>query len=474
VTDAGTPGWKPRGTVLITGGTGAIGGHVARWLSRSGAEHLVLTGRRGAAAPAAAALEADLVAAGAKVTVVACDVADAGAVDRLLAALPAETPLTAVVHAAGVLPDEAPLHDTTPVDFAGCTRAKLDGAANLDRALVDRPLDAFVLFSSGAAVWGTAGRPAYAAANAFLDGVAQRRRARGLRATSIAWGSWGGGGMVDAATGARLARIGLATMDPASAVEALRQALDRDESHLVVADIDWDRFTPVYTLARPRPLLRDLPEARAALDADGGGPRPGANGTADPSALAARLSAMAGPERSRALLGLVLGEAATVLGHDSPAGIEPRRAFKDLGIDSVTAVDLRNRLAAATGLRLPATVVFDYANPTALAGHLAATFGGSDSGSDSGSGGGADGGTGGVLAGLDRLETLVAAMPPGEIERTGVTARLQAMVATLTGALSAADGAAMASRLDRATADEVFDLLDSELWTEGTGRGPDA
>ncbi|MFC0533386.1 type I polyketide synthase [Phytohabitans kaempferiae] len=464
-THTGTSGWRPRGTVLITGGTGAIGAQVARWLARSGAEHLVLTSRRGPTAPAAAGLEADLVAAGAKVTVVACDVADAAALDRLLTALPAEPPLTAVVHAAGVLPDEAPLLDTTLAGFADHTRAKLDGAANLDRALGDRPLDAFILFSSGAAVWGTAGRPAYASANAFLDGLAQRRRARGLTATSIAWGSWGGGGMVDAATSERLTRLGLAEIDPVLAIEALRQALEHDESHLVVADIDWARFTPIYTLARPRPLLRDLPEARAALDAASGGPVPAADQAAGTSDLGARLAAISAPERARTLLGLVLAEAATVLGHDSPAGIEPRRAFKELGVDSVTAVDLRNRLAAATGLRLPATAVFDYANPKALADHLSAAFGGPDSGNEPG--------TGGVLAELDRLETLVAAMPHEEIERTGVTARLQAMVAKLTGALSPADGPGMASRLEGATVDQVLDLLDSELWTEGTWRGSD-
>jgi NAD(P)-dependent dehydrogenase (short-subunit alcohol dehydrogenase family)/acyl carrier protein len=452
--------WSPRGTILVTGGTGAIGAHVARWLAGAGAAHLVLTSRRGPAADGAVDLEAELTALGAKVTIAACDAGDADAMAALLASLPAEHPVTAVVHAAGVLTDEAPVLDATPAEFAEAMRGKVAGAVCLNRLFDDRSLDAFVLFSSGAAVWGSAGQPAYATANAFLDGLAQRRRARGRPATSIAWGSWAGGGMVTAAHSERLRRIGVAEMDPALATEALRQALDRGESHLVVADFDWRRFAPVYALARSRPLLRDLPEARAALDGEDAA-ADAAQPDADGPPLAARLAELSPPARARALLNLVLTQAAVVLGHDSPDGVDPARGFKDLGFDSVTAVDLRNRLSAAAGLRLPATVVFDYATPKALAEHLRAHLDG--------------GGTEPplpVLAELDRLDALVAELPREEIERTGITARLQAMVARLTKALAETDGAAIASLVQEASAEDLFDLLDKELGPNAT-RGSD-
>jgi NAD(P)-dependent dehydrogenase (short-subunit alcohol dehydrogenase family)/acyl carrier protein len=437
--------------VLITGGTGAVGGHLARWLAGEGAEHLVLTSRRGPAAGGTGELEAELTRLGAKVTIAACDVSDAGALGALIASLDDGPPLTAVLHAAGVLPDETPLPDLTLAGLADTTRSKAAGATHLDRLLGDRPLDAFVLFSSGAAIWGSAGRAGYAAANAFLDGLAQRRRARGLAATSIAWGSWGGG-MVGDAEAAALGRLGLSALDPALAVEALLHAVEHDESGLVVADIDWARFTPVYTLARPRPLLRDLPEAGAALDADTGtGDTVGGGDAA--TALSARLAGLTPGERSRALLGLVREQAAVVLGHDGPGEVEPGRAFKDLGFDSVSAVDLRNRLGAAAGLRLPATVVFDHATPRALAEHLGARLAGDEAPP--------------VPAVLDQLEALVADMSRREIEDTRISARLQALMTTLHGVLAEADGADVRGLLDGATAEDVFDFLDNELGSGG-------
>jgi acyl transferase domain-containing protein/acyl carrier protein len=445
--------WRPRGTVLVTGGTGALGSAVARWLARAGAERLVLVSRRGHAAPGAAVLETDLAALGAKVVFRDCDVSDGQAVAALLAS---EPDVTSVVHMAGVLPEEKPALDTGPDEFTDTMRAKLLGAVHLDRLIGDRPQDALVLFSSGAAVWGTSGRAAYAAANAYLDGLAQRRRARGLVATSVAWGAWGGGGMVTAESGEGLHRMGIAAMDPELAVEVLGQALDQDESHLVVADIDWEKFAPVYAFARPRPLLRELPEARRALDGEG----PAREVTGVPP-LAAGLAAMSAPERSRRLLELVRTHAAVVLGHDGPAAIDPARAFKDLGFDSVSAVDFRNRLAAATDLRLPATVVFDYANPKALTGYLEARlFGEGEPAS----------GEMPVLATLDRLDALVAALSREEIERSRITARLRAVLASADGML-ATPGTAAA--LDDASAEDIFHLLDSELGSTELTRGAD-
>ncbi|MBL3671252.1 SDR family NAD(P)-dependent oxidoreductase [Streptomyces sp. M2CJ-2] len=443
--------WSPRGTVLVTGGTGAIGAQAARRLATAGAEHLVLTSRRGPRADGAEALAAELTAQGVRVTLAACDVSDGDALAALLESLPAEPPLTAVVHTAGVLSDEPPLAAYPAGDFTAVCRAKVAGAAHLHRLLGDRPLDAFVLFSSGAAVWGTKGRPAYATGNAYLDALAQHRRARGLAATSIAWGSWGGGGMVSGEAADALRRMGLAEMDPARALDALETALGHGEGHLVVADIDWERFAPVYALARPRPLLADLPDACRVLD---GGDDTGTGAAAGSGQLADRLAGLSAVERDRALLDLVRTQVAAVLGHDGPAAVDPGRAFKEAGFDSVTAVDLRNRLSAASGLRLPTTVVFDHVTPRALAGHLAAELSGEDAATAEP-----------VAAQLDRLETLLTGLPREEIERNAVTARLQALAARLTDVLAEDGRPDLAERLDTATADDLFDLIDREFGT---------
>ncbi|MFE0028457.1 SDR family NAD(P)-dependent oxidoreductase, partial [Amycolatopsis sp. NPDC059021] len=438
---AGT--WRPRGTVLVTGGTGAVGGHVARWLAGAGAERLVLTSRRGMAADGAAELVAGLTELGVEATVEACDVADEDAMRALLDGLPE---LTAVLHAAGELPDEPPLAEVTPEDFARAMRAKVLGAEHLDRLLGERPLEAFVVFSSGAAVWGTAGKPAYAAANAYLDALIHRRRAAGRPGTAVAWGSWGGGGMVDDDTAARLRRLGLSEMDPAVAVAALRSALDRGESHLVVADIDWSRFAPVHAMARPRPLLRALPEAEAAL----GTPEQDAGETSGETAR--RLATLEPADRAREVLALVRAQSAAVLGHDDVSAVEPGRAFKELGTDSVAAVDLRNRLAAVTGLRLPAAVVFDHATPKALAEHLSALLGGDETEAEP------------VLAAVDRLAALAAELSGPEIERTRIVTRLGAVLDTLSTARRGGDGEPPA-RLETASAEDMFALIDRELGT---------
>ncbi|MFI6159260.1 type I polyketide synthase [Micromonospora haikouensis] len=357
--------WRPSGTVLVTGGTGALGAHVARWAAGNGAEHLVLTSRRGEDAPGAAELRDELTALGVRVTVAACDVADRDAVAALLARVDADpAPLTAVVHAAG-LNDVAPLVDTDLGRLAGVLTGKTAGAVHLDELLGDRPLDAFVLFASIAGIWGSGGQAGYAAGNAYLDALAERRRARGLAATSVAWGPWADGGMATDDAQRELARRGLRAMSPADAVHALRVAVGRGRACLTVADVDWATFAPAYASVRPRPLLADLPEARPAerpdddaAPADGG------------QALRDRLRALPRDEQDRHLTDLVRAEAAAVLGHPGPERVKPRRAFKDLGFDSLTAVELRNRLTRATGLPLPTTLVFDHPDPAAVADHL--------------------------------------------------------------------------------------------------------
>ncbi|MFF8732863.1 SDR family NAD(P)-dependent oxidoreductase, partial [Streptomyces sp. NPDC015171] len=360
-----TKPWTPRGTVLITGGTGGTGAHVARRLAEAGAEHLVLTSRRGPDAPGAGELRADLEALGTQVTITACDIADRDEVAAVLDAVPAELPLTAVLHLAGSPQTESPLSGLTVEEFAEMGRAKIAGARHLDDLLGDRELDAFVLFSSGATAWGSNGLTSYAGANAYLDALAQHRRARGLTATSIAWGAWDGGGMVDASMASEFAKLGVTLMEPRLAVTALVQAVEHDETHVVVGGIDWTRFAPAFTLSRPRPLLRGLPEVTELLAA-GTEDRP----DTDVSALRTELLELSPAEQERLLVRLVRTEAGAVLGHTDAEGVEEDRAFKEIGFDSVTAVELRNRLNAATRMRLPATLVFDYPNPRALADHL--------------------------------------------------------------------------------------------------------
>ncbi|MFI9355259.1 type I polyketide synthase [Streptomyces lydicus] len=369
--------WRTRGTALVTGGTGALGPHIARWLADNGAEHVVLVSRRGAAAPGMAELRDELAAGGVRLTASSCDVADRDAVAALLAGLAADgDTVRTVIHAAAFI-ELAALTEADPAEFADVLAAKVAGAAHLDALLDADDLDAFVLFSSIAGVWGSGDHGAYAAANAFLDALAEQRHARGLPASSIAWGVWDVWDPERLPEGVKPEQLqarGLPFLDPDTAFAALRQVLAHNEACVTVADVDWDRFVPVFTSAGPRPLLGGVPEAQQALDAGGGSADGGAGVPADPSPspLRDRLSGLAPAERHAVLLDLVRAQAASVLGHASPEAVAPTRAFRDLGFDSLTAVELRNRLKNATGLRLPATLIFDYPSPTVLAGFLRA------------------------------------------------------------------------------------------------------
>ncbi|MET8413393.1 SDR family NAD(P)-dependent oxidoreductase, partial [Streptomyces sp. NPDC005195] len=356
------PAWSPSGTVLVTGGTGGLGRHVSHWLARSGAEHLVLVSRHGPEAPGATELVAELAELGTPASVVACDVADRDAVRRLVDDLPGGGTLTAVVHTAGII-DDGVIDALTPQRAHGVLRPKVDAALALHEATRHLDLTAFVLFSSMAGTLGRAGQGSYAAANAFLDAFAAKRRADGLPATSMAWGTWAGGGMVSEEVAQRLRRDGVPPMEPELAVSALQQALDQDEEFLVVADVDWKLVT-----ARAFAALRDFPEARAAATESEHTEKDTAAQDGPP--LPARLRGLAPTERRAALLTEVRRQAAAVLGHTDTDSVPEGRAFRDLGFDSLTAVELRNRLAEATGLRLPVTMAFDHPSATALAAHL--------------------------------------------------------------------------------------------------------
>ncbi|WP_435865010.1 type I polyketide synthase [Streptomyces spectabilis] len=430
--------WAPTGTVLVTGGTGALGTHIAKWLISKGAEHLLLTSRRGPKADGAEELRTELTALGARVTIAACDVADRDALADLLASVPAEFPLTAVVHAAGVL-DDGVLSALTPDRLDAVLRPKVDAAVNLDELTRGHELSAFVMFSSTSGALGGPGQANYAAANTFLEALADRRAAAGLPATAVAWGPWGGGGMAEGPLGDQLRRRGMPPMAPEQAIAALDRAVRQGDPTAMVADIDWDVFAPGFTSVRPSPLLRELY----------GGDRDRAAAEAGPVDTAARLTALAGPERERAVLDLVREQAAAVLGHDGTKLVEPGRAFQELGFDSLTAVEFRNLLNSHTGLGLPATLIFDHPTPSALAAHVLDALPG--------------GGTPTIDAELDRLESALSLLTPDDQQNAAVSARLRALLSMWDEAHTRTEPAESATDARTATADELLSLLDEQL-----------
>ncbi|MFC4561003.1 type I polyketide synthase [Nocardiopsis mangrovi] len=354
----------PSGTVLVTGGTGTLGSLVARHLvEEHGIRHLLLTGRRGAEAPGAAELRADLGRLGARVEVAACDIADPKALSSLLDTVPPEHPLTAVVHAAGVL-DDATIASLSTDRLDRVLRPKLDAALHLHDETAGRDVAAFVLFSSAVGVLGGAGQGGYAAANTALDALAHHRHARGLPATSLSWGLWAqASGMTGAMTAAdrdRLARGGIGLLSTERALALLDTALLLQRPHLVPLRLDAAAaagqvpavLSGLLGGARARSLVSAADVARTDL--------PG------------RLAALVGPERERMLLDLVREQAARVLGHGGPDHVHPDRPFSAGGFDSLTSVELRNRLSAATGLRLSPTLLFDHPTPAAVSRELLA------------------------------------------------------------------------------------------------------
>ncbi|EXU62911.1 polyketide synthase [Streptomyces sp. PRh5] len=357
----------PEGTVLITGATGTLGGLLARHLvTHHGVRHLLLTSRRGPAAEGAGRLREELTGLGATVTVAACDTADRDAVAALVAQVPADHPLTGVFHTAGVL-DDGVISSLTPERLDTVLRPKVDAALHLHEATRELDLAAFVLFSSAAGVLGGAGQGNYAAANGFLDAFAQARRAQGLTAHSLAWGLWAPTStMTGTADTAGAARSGVAALSSEQGMELLDTALALDTPLLIPMRIDLAALRAGAGSGSVPLLLRGLvrtPARRAGATTRGGSPGGG-------SALRERLAALPEAEQDAVLVELVCAQVATVLGHPDPSAIGPAHEFVDSGFDSLTAVELRNRLNAATGLRLPATLVFDHETPADLAARL--------------------------------------------------------------------------------------------------------
>ncbi|WP_262706398.1 MULTISPECIES: type I polyketide synthase, partial [Streptomyces] len=339
------------GTVLVTGASGTLGALFARHLvAERGVRHLLLVSRRGDHAPGAAELAAQLVELGASVRWAACDVADRDALAATLAAIPAEHPLTAVVHTAGVL-DDGVIGSLTPERMAGVLRPKVDAAWNLHELTRDLDLSAFVLFSSAAGVFGNAGQGNYAAANAYLDALAQHRTALGLPGTSLAWGLWADSsamtGELDEADISRMSRGGVVALSATEGLELFDAAYRAAEALLVPVRLDLAVMrAEAATTGVVAPLLRGLVRVSA---------RRAAEGAAASGALARRLAGLSEAEQLDALLELVRTQVAAVLGHDSLDTVEPHRSFRELGFDSLTAVELRNALGVVSELRLPAT-----------------------------------------------------------------------------------------------------------------------
>ncbi|MGA3256413.1 MAG: SDR family NAD(P)-dependent oxidoreductase, partial [Mycobacterium sp.] len=447
----GPGGGLAGGTVLITGGTGMAGSAVARHLvTRHGARNLILVSRRGLDAPGAAELAAELGAIGAQVHVVACDAADRAALAKVIADIPvqrpSQQPLSGVIHAAGVL-DDAVISSLTPERVDAVLRAKVDAAWNLHELTRDLDVSAFVMFSSMAGLAGASGQGNYAAANSFLDGLAVHRRAHGLPAMSLAWGLWdqasaitGGLGATDRA---RLGRDGIVAMSSDQALELMDTALIVDEPFMLPADIDTGALRVKFDSGTLPPMFVDLINAPTRRQVDDS-----LAAAKSKSALLQRLEGLPEDEQHALLLDVVRSHIATVLGGTSPEAIDPDRAFQELGFDSLTAVEMRNRLKAATGLPLSPTLIFDYPNSAALAGYMHRELVGSSIGH-----------TPAAAPGEAEIQRVVASIPVKRLRQAGVLELLLALANEASEAAANGQAAAFEKNTEKDLADMDLDDL---------------
>jgi len=355
------PAWKTSGTALVTGATGRLAKPVVQWLVEAGAGHVALLSRSAAEHPRTAALERELHAAGSVTTSVSVDVTDRSALAAAIARIRSEHgPIRTVVHAAADLSWTA-ISAMTAEEFCHSYAAKAVGADNLVALLEDEPPDTFVLFSSAAATWGGARQGSYAAANAHLDALAAQLRNNGRTALSVGWGLWADEtGDTSPQILDSFHRMGINQICPKTALAALRQALEANDTQLTIADVSWDRFLPAFTARRSHPLLTELASP----------PTSSSTSTAGAERLRLQLAGQTAEQQRHTLNTLVCNATAGVLAHPDPAALDTEVAFKDLGIDSLTALELRDALTRSTGLTLPPTVIFDQPTPAALTRHL--------------------------------------------------------------------------------------------------------
>jgi mycoketide-CoA synthase len=437
----------PAGTTLITGATGTLGTLIARHLATTHATtHLLLASRHGPQAPGATDLHTELTELGVTTTITACDTADPDALAALLAAIPASHPLTAVIHTAGIL-DDATITALTPERTDTVLRPKIDAAWNLHQQTRDLDLSAFTLFSSAAGTLGAPGQANYAAANTFLDALATHRHTHGLPATSLAWGLWAhDSGMTSHLTPAdrtRLARNGFPPIPTPQALTLLDTTLTTPHPTLLLTPLN---LTALRTQTPLPPILGNLIHTTTRRTAATRQP-------ATPATLTQRLTGLPPTQQHHLLLDLITANTATVLGHTTPHDIEADRAFKDIGFDSLTAVELRNRLGEATGLRLPATLIFDYPTPNALTSHLLAQVSPDEVSADVR-----------ILTELADLEATIAEISPNADLLAKVTDRLQSLLGKWKDQ-DATRTTATEDNIESATDDDLFGILDSELGT---------
>jgi len=436
----------PDGTVLVTGGTSGLGALFARHLAAEhGARRLLLVSRRGAAAEGVAELVAELEGLGSEVRVAACDVADRDQLAGLLGSL--EHPLTAVVHSAGVL-DDGVIESLTPEQLDRVMRPKLDAALHLHELTAGQNLSAFVLFSSVAALIGSPGQGNYAAANAFLDALAARRRAEGLVATSLAWGLWADersmAGTLDEAGVARWARMGIKALPTNLGLDLFDAAHQVDAAFQVPVLLDLGALRAQARSGLLPALLRGLVKTPVRHAESAGG------------SLVQRLVGVAEADRERVVLDLVRAQVAAVLGHASPEAIDVGRPFKALGFDSLAGVELRNRLIQTSGLRLPSTLVFDHPTPVGVGRYLLAEVGGPAEEVPP------------LEEAVRKVEALLTQVTD-ERELARFEPRLRALNNRLLSVLAGAAGLhhdaddEVGDDLDSVSDDDIFDLIDKEL-----------
>ncbi len=439
----------PEATVLITGGTSGLGALLARHLAAEhGVRHLLLVSRSGVAAAGAAELQAELQELGASAQIAACDVADRAQLAELLETIPPEQPLGVVVHAAGVLEDGL-LEALDAERLAQVLRPKVDAAWSLHELTAERQLSHFLLFSSFAGILGTPGQANYAAANAFLDGLAAQRQAQGLPATSLAWGAWaqetGMTGKLEEADLQRAARFGIRPLDPDQGLGLFDLALERSAPLLVPVGLDRAGLRGQAAAGALPAILRSVVGSSAQAPERG--------------SLAKRLADVPEEEWDRVVLELVRGHVAAVLGHASSEGIQPQAAFMDLGFDSLAAVELRNRLNVATGLRLPPTLVFDHPSTAAVAKHLIGEVGVAAGGE-----GRAGGGEREAAEVLARLTEMLPAARSDERVRGLLDAGLRGLLADLSATGDGVGGEDEGGEdLGAMSHEEMFELIDEEL-----------
>jgi malonyl CoA-acyl carrier protein transacylase len=431
----------PERTVLVTGGTRGLGALTARHLvEEHKAAHLLLISRSGLEADGAKELQQELEELGAQVQIAACDVADRKALEKLLGSIPAAHPLGAVIHCAGVLAD-ATVETLTAKQIEEVFAPKIDAAQHLHELTADVDLSAFVLFSSAAGTLGAPGQANYAAANVFLDALAQKRGVEGLPTTSIAWGIWereGMGSGLGEADLARMKRGGVEALSDERGLALFDAALAADRPQALALPIDTAVLRGAAAAGALPPILNGLVRTPKRRSAAAG-------------SLATKLAALPAAEHVAFVLDLVKSEVAAVLGHASAQEVEPTKAFKDMGFDSLAAVELRNRLNSATGLGLGATTVFDYPTPAALADYLHGSTEREEKPT--------------LAAGLKQFESTLATIPDDDPSRSKLAAHLRSLAADLESDGGADRRTPDLSRLESASDEELLDYIDEQVGT---------